>query len=189
MQKSDFIPAPDANFDSWQGNLITELAPLAASLGIAPAEVAGLTTLGSTWGTEFGNWTTEDAKARQQRAKKDAARDAAASAGQHAGNDANADTHSTVNQAIRHCVASAVLATRLGCACSECAGNARETYQDRYQHQLPRDSARARHNNAAGLTCGGCTGDPLQGPPSTSVEDIASCCHQALDNGNLDTGS
>ena len=38
MPRNDFIPGPDANFDEWLANFVAQLGPVAASLGVTPAE-------------------------------------------------------------------------------------------------------------------------------------------------------
>jgi hypothetical protein len=101
-------------------------------------------------------------------------------------------------EALFHCIASGMLATRVGCRCSECIGSARETWQDTHEYdghgpQTSRDSERDRRNNRAGRTCGGCFGAASEKnpeflkPPVRSQAEIESCCLFGLDNNYLDT--
>jgi RHS repeat-associated protein len=115
----------------------------------------------------------------------------------------------SAHRAIRHCVASGLLATKVGCSCAQCLGDKAEDFQDE-NGQAKRNSDRARFNNRQGRICAGCVqnGDrnPTSGTlcfseggntvcipkpvfPTASLTQIIKCCTDKLKNGELDSGS
>jgi hypothetical protein len=123
--------------------------------------------------------------------------DAAHAAGYQMANDSY-PFDSLEHVAMRHCVASGLLATRVGCSTAECYGTQRELWQNANENQPKREGDRGINNNRLGRQCAGClnsngTADPggqrANPPPRTSLEAIADCCRNAIDTGQADTGT
>ena len=72
---ADYIPAPDAEFDSWQVNWVTYAAANAAALGLdALVDIPAIQTAQTAWDTDYDGHLTASAAAQAARAAKDTER-------------------------------------------------------------------------------------------------------------------
>jgi hypothetical protein len=75
MSNSDYVPAPDVEFNVWQANLITLVQANTTSWGILLADVTALVALQTTWNTAFTkannkqNRTSADVQAKDDARK------------------------------------------------------------------------------------------------------------------------
>lgn len=70
----DFVPAPDADFDNWQANLIAYMIANKVALGLSDAAVAALTAAQTAWAAAYSAHQTAQATATSKRQDKDDAR-------------------------------------------------------------------------------------------------------------------
>ena len=71
----DYVPGPDAEFDSWQQNWLTYAAANAAALGLDPLlEIPAIQAAQTAWDTDYDGHLTASAAAQAARAAKDAER-------------------------------------------------------------------------------------------------------------------
>lgn len=71
---SDFIPRPDAQFDSWQINFVTYLAANLGGLGLVAGDITATTTAQTAWIANYAAHNAAQAAAIAARANKDGAR-------------------------------------------------------------------------------------------------------------------
>lgn len=71
---ADYIPGPDANFQSWQDNFLTYAMANLAALGITAADLAPLVAAQSTWLTDFPAHVAAANAAKAAKQAKDEAR-------------------------------------------------------------------------------------------------------------------
>lgn len=76
MSSKDYIPKTDAEFDSWQQNLLSQLKKNKAKFALADAAEASLGDLQSDWQTKYAAHVSAQTEAAAKRAAKDEARDA-----------------------------------------------------------------------------------------------------------------
>jgi hypothetical protein len=70
-----YIPAPDAEFDSWQENWVTYAVANAAALGLDPlTDIPAIQAAQTAWDTDYDGHLTAQAAAQAARAAKDAER-------------------------------------------------------------------------------------------------------------------
>ena len=73
---ADYIPGPDAEFDSWQENWVTYAVANAAALGLDPVvDVPAIQGAQTAWDTDYDGHLTAQAAAQAGRAAKDTERD------------------------------------------------------------------------------------------------------------------
>ncbi len=73
---ADYIPAPDAEFDSWQVNWVTFAVANAVALGLDPVvDIPAIQGAQTAWDTDYDGHVTAAAAAQAARAAKDAERD------------------------------------------------------------------------------------------------------------------
>ena len=70
----DYIPQADTAFDAWQTNFVAYVTANLAGLGLAPADIAALTGLQTTWNAKLPAHVTAAAAAEAARQGKDNAR-------------------------------------------------------------------------------------------------------------------
>jgi len=73
---SDYIPRPDAQFDSWQINFVTYLAANLAGLGLVAGDITATTAAQTAWITNYAAHNAAQAVAIGARANKDGSRTA-----------------------------------------------------------------------------------------------------------------
>ncbi len=74
---ADYIPAPDAEFDSWQVNWVTYAAANAAALGLDPlVDIPAIQAAQTAWDTDYDGHLTAQAAAQAARQAKDDTRTA-----------------------------------------------------------------------------------------------------------------
>jgi hypothetical protein len=72
---ADYIPAPDAQFDSWQVNWVTYAAANAVALGLDPlVDIPAIQAAQTAWDTDYDGHLTAQAAAQAARQAKDAER-------------------------------------------------------------------------------------------------------------------
>ena len=72
---ADYIPAPDAEFDSWQANWVTYAAADSVPLGLNPlVDIPAIRAAQTAWDTHYDGHLTAQAAAQAARAAKDAGR-------------------------------------------------------------------------------------------------------------------
>ena len=72
---ADYIPAPDAEFNAWQGNFLSYATANAAALGLDPlVDIPPLTAAQTVWTTDFPAHVTAANTAQSAKVTKDAAR-------------------------------------------------------------------------------------------------------------------
>ena len=65
----DYVPGPDAEFDSWQVNWVTFAAANAAALGLDPLiDIPAIQAAQTAWDTDFDGHLTASAAAQAARA-------------------------------------------------------------------------------------------------------------------------
>ena len=74
-KKTDYVPGPDGDFDTWQNNFVNYVQANATALGITPAEVTKLIGTRIGWNTNFANSVTAKNAARGAVESKDDSRD------------------------------------------------------------------------------------------------------------------
>ena len=73
---ADYIPAPDAEFDSWQVNWVTYAVANAVALGLdVVVDIPAIQAAQTAWDTDYDGHVTAAAAAQAARAAKDAERD------------------------------------------------------------------------------------------------------------------
>jgi len=70
----DYLPAADAQFDTWQVNFVTYVNAHLLDLGLDAADVVDLNATAATWTTEYPAHTAAQAAAEAARQAKDGAR-------------------------------------------------------------------------------------------------------------------
>ena len=71
----DCVPAPDAEFDSWQVNWVTYAAANAVALGLDPlVDIPAIQAAQTAWNTDYDGHLTAQAAAQAARQSKDAER-------------------------------------------------------------------------------------------------------------------
>lgn len=72
---ADYIPAPDAEFNAWQGNFLSYATANAAALGLDPlVDIPPLTAAQGVWTTDFPAHVTAQNTAQSAKVTKDASR-------------------------------------------------------------------------------------------------------------------
>lgn len=71
---ADYIPAPDAAFDTWQENFVTYASANLAALGLVAGDLTPVTTAQSAWKTSYPAHVAAAAAAQAARQTKDADR-------------------------------------------------------------------------------------------------------------------
>lgn len=71
---ADYIPAPDAEFNSWQANFVDYANANLAALGLDAADMAPIDAAQGDWDVDFPAHVTAVAAAESARAEKDASR-------------------------------------------------------------------------------------------------------------------
>ena len=75
MSNKDYIPKTDAEFDSWQQNLLSQLKKDKAKFALADAAETSLGELQATWQGTYAAHLSAQTEAASKRAAKDTARD------------------------------------------------------------------------------------------------------------------
>ena len=71
---SDYIPRPDAQFDSWQVNFVTYLSANLAGLGLVAGDLTPITAAQTPWNTNYAAHIAAQAAAIAARSNKDGSR-------------------------------------------------------------------------------------------------------------------
>ncbi len=96
------------------------------------------------------------------------------------------------NSALRHCAVSGMLASRFGCACSQCIVDMRDVGQWYMSVQSWANTIQALYNDREGRDCAGCSGKGgTEGPTFYFNSDakIKKCCLNKFTTKRLFTGS
>ncbi len=67
----DYLPAPDAQFTTWQANFVTYANAILVALGLVAGDMTPITTAQTAWGTAYTDNVAKQNAAQAARALKD----------------------------------------------------------------------------------------------------------------------